>query len=372
MQDWLKEYETKLPFTVFELLKERTKELDEKKAKKIFEKTLKEYKKYQTIPGEAVGIIAAQSIGEPGTQMTMKTFHFAGVAEVAVPQGLPRFIELVDVRKTPKYPVMWVYLKENKSREKAVEIARKIEMVTVEKVASIKENFAEKEAVIKLDSKKLKEHGLKTADVAQKIEAKIKKKVTVGRNEIIIKEKKMPLKNLRRITNKIKQVHIAGIEGIRRAAVVQRNGEYVVQTDGTNLKEILQVEEIDHTRTISNNVKEVEKVLGIEAARNVLLNEAAGVLKDQNLNVNIRHLMLVADLMTVTGIVKPVGRQGISGQKRSVLARAAFEETVRHLLDAAIDGTEDKLTGIAENIIVGKPIPSGTGKVELIMKMVKK
>ena len=86
------------------------------------------YNKAQVEPGQAVGIVTAQSIGEPGTQMTLRTFHFAGIKERNVTLGLPRLIELVDARKKPVTPTMDIYLDEEskKSREKAIEVARNV------------------------------------------------------------------------------------------------------------------------------------------------------------------------------------------------------------------------------------------------------
>lgn len=373
MSNIIKTYEGKLPDGVLTELEKRTKGLKEEKIRKIVDEVYEKYSKLYVEPGEAVGIIAAQSIGEPGTQMTMRTFHFAGVAELAVPQGLPRFIELVDVRKAPKMPIMWVYLNEKKDKDKIVKIARSLEEITTKKVADIDEDFANKRIVIKFSRDTVKNESIDIQEAVKAIEKKIRRKVDEVRgNTIIIAPKKVTLKTLRRFIEKINDTQIKGIAGIKKAAVIQKNKEYLIQTEGTNLKDILKVPEVDHTRTICNNIKEVEEVLGIEAARNVLLKEANGVLEGQNLHVNIRHLMLVSDLMALDGKIKAVGRQGISGQKSSVFARAAFEETVRHLLDAALKGTKDELHGVTENIIVGQPIPIGTGIVDLVMRKQKK
>lgn len=363
------EYAKKLPRDILEKVYEKTKNLDLAKLQEVLEGVYISYQKIQVEPGEPVGIIAAQSIGEPGTQLTMLTFHYAGVAELATPLGLPRFIELVDVRKNPALPIMWVYLKEAKNRDKVIDIAKSLEEISIERVSEIEEDFARKRVVIKLDKERLELEEIKVKDVAEKIEKVIRKKISDVRGNVIIFEPKgVSLRQLRKFITKMRETKIGGIEGVKKAAVIEKGGEFVIQTDGTNLAEILKRPEVDHTRTISNNVKEVEDVLGIEAARNVLLKEAKAVLSGQNISVDIRHLMLLADLMCVDGDVKAVGRQGISGQKNSVLSRAAFEETVRHLLDAALKGTEDNLQGIAENIIVGQPIPLGTGKVKLVMK----
>jgi DNA-directed RNA polymerase subunit A" len=124
---------------------------------------------------------------------------------------------------------------------------------------------------------------------------------------------------------------------------------------------------VDCTRTTSNNIHEIAETFGIEAARNALIHEAQEVLGEQGLDVDVRHIMLVSDLMTRTGEIRQIGRHGISGEKESVLARAAFEVTVKHLLDASVSGEEDLLNGITENVIVGQTIPLGTGFIDLYM-----
>ena len=130
---------------------------------------------------------------------------------------------------------------------------------------------------------------------------------------------------------------------------------------------IFNEEGIDKARSTTNDIHEIETVLGIEAARNAIVYELNRTLSDQGLTVDIRHIMLVADMMTSEGVVKSIGRHGISGEKSSVLARAAFEETGKHLLRASIRGEVDDLTGIIENIIIGQPIPLGTGSVGVKM-----
>ena len=123
---------------------------------------------------------------------------------------------------------------------------------------------------------------------------------------------------------------------------------------------------MDRQRTTTNSVFEIYSVLGIEAARTAIIEEANRTLSEQGLNVDIRHIMLVSDVMTNEGVIQAIGRHGISGRKSSVLARAAFEITAAHLLRAAITGEVDELKGVAENIIVGQPITIGTGAVKTI------
>jgi len=140
----------------------------------------------------------------------------------------------------------------------------------------------------------------------------------------------------------------------------------VIYTEGSNLSKILELPYVDASRTTTNSVQEIYEVLGIEAARNAIVNEAYNTLQEQGLTVDIRHIMLVSDMMTNDGDVKAIGRHGISGRKSSVLARAAFEITAHHLLRAAITGEVDYLDGVAENVIVGQPVTLGTGAVNLI------
>ncbi len=134
----------------------------------------------------------------------------------------------------------------------------------------------------------------------------------------------------------------------------------------TPLEQVMMHEEVDASRTMTNHIIEMGEVLGIEAARASIIHEATETLREQGLTVDIRHIMLVADMMTTDGSVKAIGRHGVSGEKASVVARAAFEETVNHLLDAGIEGTIDELNGVTENVIVGQPIKLGTGDVHLL------
>lgn len=365
----LEEYEGKFPKSLFDEITEKTANMKAADIKALLEKVYALYQDSRAVPGEAVGIIAAQSIGEPGTQMTMRTFHLAGVAELAVPQGLPRFIELVDVRREPKMPIMWLHSKDPASYEKTVEVAKKIEEVGITDISIIKEDFVKKRINVVVNIDKMNEEKLTIDDIQKKLEKAVRKKSKLdGENTIVFEPKTTTLSALRKYTTKIEEVRIKGVPGIKKAAVIKQGEKHIIQTEGTNLKGVMSFPDIDFSKSRSNNVKETEDVLGIEAARTVLLDEAKGVLDGQSLNVDVRHLMVLVDVMTADGVVRAVGRQGISGAKSSVFARAAFEETVRHLLDAALRGQEDKLQGVTENIIVGQPIPIGTGTVGIVVK----
>jgi DNA-directed RNA polymerase subunit A" len=172
---------------------------------------------------------------------------------------------------------------------------------------------------------------------------------------------------LRELSAKIRAIPLRGVEGITRVVVKKEGDEYVIYTEGSNLAKVLEMDEVDKRRTITNDIVEIERVLGIEAARRAIIDEAMRTLQEQGLEVDIRHIMLVADMMTCTGRLRQIGRHGISGEKPSFLARAAFETTVQHLLEAALRGEKDQLKGVIESVIAGQTVPLGTGTVELMM-----
>ena len=337
----------------------------------IIESVKRTYTGAMVEPGEAVGTVAAQSIGEPGTQMTLRTFHYAGVAELNVTLGLPRLIEILDARRTPSTALMTIYLTEKlaKNRDKARAFAQEIEMTTVEDVVSQTEtDLINMEFVVTLDRARMHQKDLTPAKVASVIKAALKTEVIVEGNKLRIKPEAPTPSDLRRISVKAKGVPLHGVEGINRVVVKMEGNEYVVYTEGSNFADILALPEVDKTRTVTNDIREIEEVLGVEAGRNAIINEAVKTLEEQGLDVDIRHIMLVADMMTNDGEVRQIGRHGVSGGKASVLARASFEVTTKHLLDACIRGEADRLDGIIENVIAGQPIPLGTGSVELVMR----
>jgi DNA-directed RNA polymerase subunit A" len=328
-------------------------------------------------PGEAVGTIAAQSIGEPGTQMTLKTFHFAGVAEFNVTQGLPRLIEIVDARRNPSTPMTEVYLDEEHRSdvERAKSVARKIELTLVESIASnVRIDLSEMQIIIEIDLDLLSDKGLTIDHVSQTISKGRKVEVKTEGNLIYVNPKLDSIKDLQKVTSKIRQMPVKGLMNIKRTQISKdpENNEYVIYTEGTDFVKTLRIPGVDQTRIYTNHTYEIAETLGIEAARNALIKESVDVLKVQGLDVDLRHITLVADLMTGNGDVRQIGRHGISGEKDSVLARASFEITVKHLLEACLTGEMDPLKGIAENVIVGQVIPLGTGSIDLMMNPMSK
>ena len=320
--------------------------------------------------GEAVGTVAAQSVGEPGTQMTMRTFHYAGVTELNVTLGLPRLIEIVDARKDIATPTMDIFFdEERRNDEEFVKtLANKIGKNTINNILSnFNLNYANMQVEAVLDDKKINEKKLNKEDIIQTIKESFKNKVTINDNDIIFEPAKPEIRELRLLADKVRDLQISGIKHIGKVIIRRDEEEWIIQTEGSNLKQILEMEGIDTYRTTTNNIHEIGEVLGIEAARQSIINEAQNTLSEQGLSVDVRHIMLVADIMTSEGVVKSIGRHGISGEKSSVLARAAFEETGKHLLQASIHGEVDDLTGIIENIIIGQPIPLGTGSVGVKM-----
>ncbi len=370
-------YEEELPEKLLEETKKETKDLNQKQTEKVMEEVLKEYKKRQVEPGEAAGAIAAQSIGERATQMTLKTFHVAGLSEgVSVVQGLPRLEELIETRKTPKKEVCRIRPKKEieKNKEKVVKIAKKIEETKTNDIGKVEEDLVEEKIIIKPDMEKIEKLGIEMNEIAEKIKEKIRRKPEkIEKDKIIFKPKASTLKSLRRYVEKAENTRIIGIEGIEKATLVEKeeNGEtrYEIHTDGSNLKEVLKTDDIDPEKTDSNSIPEIYKTLGIEATRKMLYKELMEITEEYN--INKRHILLISDALTRSGRPTPIGRHGISGEKESVLARAAFEEQIKHLLKAAQKGEKDELKGVAENIIVGNPIPVGTGMVDLRIDLEK-
>jgi DNA-directed RNA polymerase subunit A" len=342
-------------------------------ARRIVERCFQAYLQNLIEPGEPAGIVAAQSIGEPGTQMTMRTFHYAGVAEIDVTLGLPRLIEIMDVRKNPSTPMMTIRLTEEyaKDREKAREVANRIEATYILDIAEVLTDIRNMQIIVKLDKNAMERKQISFEDVKKKIEKGLK--LTIEGNEaemkLLIQIKEASYKTLMTTFEKLRKMVLMGIKEIRRVIIRKEENEYVLYTEGSNLKKVMKIRGVDFTRTTTNNIYEIYEVLGIEGARSAIIREAKSTLEEQGLEVDERHIMLVADAMTAAGELRQIGRHGVAGEKQSILARAAFEMTVNNLLDAAIRGDIDKLTGITENIIVGQPIRLGTGDVELISKI---
>ncbi|WFN34818.1 DNA-directed RNA polymerase subunit A'' [Methanogenium sp. S4BF] len=339
-----------------------------------------EYGKTRIEPCEAVGVIAAQSIGEPGTQMTMRTFHYAGVAEINVTLGLPRLIEIMDARKSPSTPTMTIYLEGDyaNNRDRARDVSWQIEATRLNEFGDVATDLVQMMVTVKINREVCEKRKITVEEIIERAPDKIRQKRHYREfesesdidNELLIfyPKDRESYQNLFQMANHVRDVIVQGIDDIERVVVRKEGGEYILYTEGSNLKDVFNVGGVDKNRTRTNNIAEISEVLGIEAGRNAIIDEALSTLREQGIDVDVRHIMLVADMMCMEGEVKQIGRHGIAGEKESVLSRAAFEVTVNHLLDAAVANEEDILQGVTENVIVGQPIQLGTGDVKLIAK----
>jgi len=311
----------------------------------------------------------------------MNTFHYAGVAEIDVTQGLPRLIELVDARKTPDTPMMTVYLEDEYAtdRERAHEVVWSIESTKILALGDVSTNVADMVVQVDLNDDTLRERWPREDDVgeiAEEISETIQDALGVEtrRKGTVVQfgPEQPSYRELLQLVEQLREIVFKGIEDVTRVVIrketTEQGEEFVLYTEGSAFGDVLDIEGVDGTRSTTNNIHEVYRNLGVEAAREAIINETMDTLEEQGLDdVNVRHLMLVSDIMTNRGTIESIGRHGISGSKESVLARAAFEVTVNHLLDAAIHGELDDLDGVIENVIVGKPVAIGTGDVDLKM-----
>ncbi len=328
---------------------------------------------YKVQYSEPVGMIAAQSVGEPGTQMILRSFHFAGIESAIATSGLPRIVELVDAKKKPSTPLSTIYLEGKASKDlgEAEKVAKKISEVKMNTlIRRTVENFSKGTIKFMLNRQELESQQMTPRQVAEKLGRLMKLDSSVEEYTIIVSMHTKNLKDIRSTRVRITRSVINGVEGAGKA-IVQRNkstGEFYIISAGSNIGPIMEIEGVDKSRIYTNDVFAMYAIFGIEGARNVLANELKLTLDEQKISVDYRHLLLIADAMAASGSIKGVGRHGLSGEKSSVFARAAYEETVKHLINAAAFGEIDPMRGVTENILVGKQIPVGTGSVKLAIK----
>jgi DNA-directed RNA polymerase subunit A" len=377
VEDYVAKSSVRLPKKIVTELQNKLKKFDPNKVKqalpKLINAVIEDYKRRIISPYEAIGSITAQSIGEPGTQLTMRTYHYAGVLEMDVTLGLPRIIEIVDSKKKPSTPMMTIYLTDEYKydREAAIKIATNIRSATTsEFTKTIGLDLLNMEIIVEFDEELLKMKRITRPEIekALKYELRgIKIKHEGDKLKISPKKKEYSIKELQALKVRVEEAHIRGIRDITHAILRKRGKEYVIITEGSNLKDVLAFPGVDITRTYSNDIHEIAQVLGIEAARAAIIRELTSTMEQAGvINVDIRHPMLVADTMTVDGEIRAIGRYGISGTKASVLARASFEVPFKHLMGAAIHGDTDTLESVVENVLVGQPVAPGTGKVKLL------
>ncbi len=378
MEELYAEYNDLLPVSIIEDIKTNApKSIAKTKLKKVLDLALEEYNNMQVEAGECVGIISAESIGEPGTQMTLNTFHFAGVSEMNVTTGLPRIIEVLDGSQSLSTPMMEIYLQvPYKNGTDIKKVAQLIKETTLQDIAAeFMINIADSVIEVKLDDAKMESLNLNADKVHKLLDATLKGigvKLKDGSLLVKPKGKEVTVNELYKLKEKAKSIYVTGVKGITQVLPVKRGDEFVIVTAGTNLKAVFELDFVDATRTISNDIFEVYAVLGIEAGREAVVREVYKIITEQGLNVDVRHLMLVADAMCVTGKLRGITRYGIISQKSSVLAKASFETPIKHIINASLVGEKDDLNSVVENVMINQPVPVGTGLLRLVTRDVKK
>jgi DNA-directed RNA polymerase subunit A" len=336
------------------------------KLNELMERVKDIYKKATYDSQEPVGVVSAQSLSEPSTQMTMRTYHFAGTAGIQVTLGLPRLLEIFDARKEPRTPTMTIYLKEDFQNVDVVKrVANEIKEVRMKDiVTSTVIDLTDMWIKCKMDMQKVSELKIDPEKLPKLIKIR-NVTVKLEGDMLLIAPKKSDISNLHKLKYTVLEIHVKGIKGITQV-VVNKENEWVINTLGSSLKKVFEIEGVDPMRTTSNNIFEILDVLGVEAARTAIINQAQYTIEEQGLGIDIRYIMILADTMTREGKIKAIGRYGLSGQKPSVLARASFEETKKHFINASIRGETDPLNGMVENIMMNQVAPVGTGAFELV------
>nr|AOE43178.1 RNA polymerase II largest subunit/RNA polymerase II core subunit [Rostrostelium ellipticum] len=385
-------------------------------------------------PGEMVGALAAQSIGEPATQMTLNTFHYAGVSSKNVTLGVPRLKEIINIAKKVKTPSLTIYLQPEISRdsEKAKMVQCQLEYTTMATVTAATEIYYDPDPQntlikeddsfvrdyyllpedeiadeqvspwmlrIELDREMVTDKKLSMSDIANCIKRDFGRLNCIfsddNADKLIIRIRTIEDNDskgganddddtfLRRIEAKmLSEMVLCGVPGVKKvfmrqddltrikedgSYLVEKQKEWVLDTDGVNLLEVMSHPQVDHSKTTSNDIVEIIQVLGIEAVRNALLKELRAVISFDGSYVNYRHLAILADVMTYRGHLMAITRHGINRVETGPLMRCSFEETVEILMDAAMFSESDNMRGVTENIILGQLPPLGTGSFEVYL-----
>lgn len=378
MNKVVEEFRKKNPEFPNYILEELNKNLPSKVSdadvKKVLENVEKEYSRSLITPFEAIGVITAQSVGEPSTQMTLNTFHFAGVATQSV-EGLPRLIEILDVKKNLEKPMMKIYLKsEFQKEEKLKLVASKIkETKLIELASNVDIDVEEKLVTIDLDAKALKKFKIETDSLKSYMDRKVRSACEIEGNTITIKgSTSSTLKDLMGMKELAISSIVYGIKGIKDVSVIEENGEFVIITDGISMKQVSRIEEVDVERLYCNDITEIYDNFGVEAARNSIIHEIMEVVNSQGLSINERHVLLIADVMTYSGEPRGMTRYGIVADKMNVLTKASFETALKHVARGAVLNEENELTTITENVMTNQMVYVGTGIPKIAVKSPKK
>ena len=398
--------------------------LDYKLNKNSFDFLLNEiklcYKKSKLHPGEMTGSIAAQSLGETLTQMTLNTFHFAGVSSQNITLGVPRIQEIINCAKNIKGASMNIYLKEENrySRDKVHKLISKLEFTTVGHLARSSEIYFDpllNETVIQedqdllfmeeeydifspwilricIDPVLLVRKGIRLKEITKRIEDFIPKDLQliesletadpiVLRLRLVKKSdnhyndiKKieqfvlndMNIKGFcQKVSYKRKELRVYTEKGIE--ILGEKEGEYILETSGTDIRKVLRIDGIDKVRTTTNDIWDIYKTFGVEAARISIMREIQLVFSFFNIYVNYRHIALLAEAITAQGKLMSISRNGINRVYQSPFRKCSFEETVEILIKAAVFADVDLLKGVTENVMMGQLAHMGTGSFDILM-----
>ena len=371
----------------------------------ILSKALRKYTQSYVQPGEAIGASGAQSISEPGTQMTLKTFHFAGVSSMNVTLGVPRLKEIINASKLISTPIITAALVQNNHKVGARVVKAVIEKTTLGEIATyIKEVYSPGKCYVsvQLDMKAIDQlkldidawtvrksilKGARGQTVKKRPEVLsnliesnvVVKKGSRSKLRIYAPEAKKGKKSsstiyftMQALKVALPDVIVQGIPTVNRAVINKedKGGEttYHLLVEGYGLAEVMGSAGVDGRNTTTNHVIEVEATLGVEAARKQISSEIYNIMDAYGIGIDHRHLLLLSDVMTFKGQVLGITRFGLSKMRDSVLTLAAFETPTNHLFDAAVHGRTDAIVGVAECIIMGIPIPLGTGLFKLLKK----
>jgi DNA-directed RNA polymerase III subunit RPC1 len=396
------------------LIRDTTSRLTYHQLKRILELALRKYLKSQIEPGEAVGAVGAQSLSEPGTQMTLKTFHFAGVASMNVTLGVPRLKEIINASNQISTPIIEARLHQTDSITSARIVKAQIEKTTLGEICeyikeihrddssylSIKLDFqcieslhlqvtahSVKQAILHSSTgttrplilRSLKDKHILINDKGNKIKIfppdlhSSSSSSNSGFNKGIPSHQRLYFV-LQSLKSVIPSVIIQGIPTVSRAVINEENDSktgrkvFYLLVEGYGLQDVMNCPGVDSKYSKSNHIIEMQRVLGIEAARSMISSEIKYIMTAYGITVDRRHLMLLSDVMTFKGEVLGITRFGVAKMKESVLMLASFEKTTDHLFDAAVHSREDSIVGVSECIIMGVPIPIGTGLMKLMQK----
>ncbi|EGV61865.1 DNA-directed RNA polymerase III subunit C1 (rpo31) [Yamadazyma tenuis] len=362
---------------------------------------LYKYSRAKVEPGTAVGAIGAQSIGEPGTQMTLKTFHFAGVASMNVTLGVPRIKEIINASKAISTPIINSVLVNDDDEIAARVVKGRIEKTLLKDVAFhiqdvYKNNMAYLSVKIDLKTIEKLQLELNIDSIAQAIVNAPKLKiqpahvsitgsdrinilVTLNDSKVESLAKSMNVDyklsdasnvlffRMQHLKRMLPEICIKGLPNISRAVInIRDDSKKELLVEGYGLKEVMSTDGVVGTKTTTNHVLEVFEVLGIEAARSSIIGEIDYTMSKHGMSVDPRHIQLLGDVMTYKGEVLGITRFGLSKMRDSVLQLASFEKTTDHLFDAAFYMKNDKVEGVSECIILGQTMSIGTGAFKLV------